>query len=313
MANLFNKGKERRRTASAIKEINKDVQEVANRRGRYTVDNIVPKPTAGTTIDPRLRALYTEATQLVGIYGKRDQELLKLLSLGDKDPSNKRPKVVSVVGFGGLGKTTLVRAVYDKIKGGFDSRGFVPVGQNPDMKKIFRDILIGLDKNMYTNMNLMVLDERQLIEEIREFLHDKRYLVVIDDIWDGKLWEDIKLAFSNMNNLGSRLITTTRILSVSIACCPSTHDSIYQMGPLSDSDSTRLFCKRIFSSENKCPSELKEVSRDILKKCGGVPLAILTIASLLIVGHQIKPKVEWQVLLDSIGRGLTEDASMEEM
>ncbi|VAI20689.1 unnamed protein product [Triticum turgidum subsp. durum] len=85
------------------------------------------------------------------------------------------------------------------------------------------------------------------------------------------------------------------------------------MEPLSDSDSTRLFCKRIFSSENKCPSELKEVSRDILKKCGGVPLAILTIASLLTVGHQIKPKVEWQVLLDSIGRGLTEEASMEEM
>ncbi|KAM3277297.1 hypothetical protein ACQJBY_045262 [Aegilops geniculata] len=313
MANLFNKGKARRQIASAIKEINKDVQEVANRRGRYTVDNIVPKPTSGMTIDPRLRALYTEVTELVGIYGKRDQELLKLLSLGDEDPSNKRPKIVSVVGFGGLGKTTLVRAVYDKIKGGFDSRAFVPIGQNPDMKKIFRDILIGLDKNMYTNINLMVLDERQLIEEIREFLHDKRYLVVIDDIWDGKLWEDIKLAFSNMNNLGSRLITTTRIFSVSIACCPSTHDSIYQMEPLSDSDSTRLFCKRIFSSENKCPSELKEVSRDILKKCGGVPLAILTIASLLTAGHQIKPKVEWQVLLDSIGRGLTEDASMEEM
>ncbi|XBH93955.1 hypothetical protein VPH35_084801 [Triticum aestivum] len=313
MANLFNKGKARRQIASAIKEINKDVQEVANRRGRYTVDNILPKPTAVTTIDPRLRALYTEVTELVGIYGKRDQELLKLLALGDEDPSNKRPKIVSVVGFGGLGKTTLVRAVYDKIKGGFDSRAFVPIGQNPDMKKIFRDILIGLDKNTYTNINLMVLDEKQLIEEIRDFLHDKRYLVVIDDIWDGKLWGDIKLAFSNMNNLGSHLITTTRIFSVSIACCPSTHDSIYQMEPLSDSDSTRLFCKRIFSSESKCPSELKEVSIDILKKCGGVPLAILTIASVLTVGHQIKPKVEWQVLLDSIGRGLTEEASMEEM
>uniref|UniRef100_A0A8I6XIY8 RGH1 n=1 Tax=Hordeum vulgare subsp. vulgare TaxID=112509 RepID=A0A8I6XIY8_HORVV len=313
MANLFNKGKARRQISSAIKEINKDVQEVANRRGRYTVDNIVPKLTAGTTIDPRLRALYTEATELVGIYGKRDQELLKLLSLGDEDPSNKRPKIVSVVGFGGLGKTTLVRAVFDKIKGGFDSRAFVPVGQNPDMKKIFRDILIGLDKNIYTNINLMVLDERQLIEEIRDFLQNKRYLVVIDDIWDGNLWGNIKLAFSNMNNHGSRLITTTRIFSVSIACCPSTHDSIYQMEPLSDSDSTRLFCKRIFSSENECPSELKEISRDILKKCGGVPLAILTIASLLTAGHQIKPKVEWQVLLASIGRGLTEDASMEEM
>ncbi|XP_044984237.1 disease resistance protein PIK6-NP-like [Hordeum vulgare subsp. vulgare] len=313
MGNLFTKGKARRQIASAIKDINKQVQEVANRRGRYTVDNIVPKPTVGTTIDPRLRALYTEVTELVGIYGKRDQELVKLLSFADKDPSKKKLKIVSVVGFGGLGKTTLVRAVYDKIKGGFDSQAFVPVGRNPDVKKIFRDILIGLEKNKYTNINLMVLDERQLIEEIREFLEDKRYLVIIDDIWDGKLWGDIKLAFSNMNNLGSRLITTTRIFTVSEACCRSAHDSVYKMEPLSSNDSARLFYKRIFSSENGCPSELKEISRDILKKCGGVPLAILTIASLLSSGQQTKPKIEWHVVLNSIGRGLTEEPSMEEM
>jgi hypothetical protein len=89
------------------------VQEVANRRGRYTVDNIVAKPTA--TMDPRLGALYTEMTELVGIAGKRDQELMKLLSEGD-DETKKNLKIVSVVGFGGLGKTTLVKTVYDKIK-----------------------------------------------------------------------------------------------------------------------------------------------------------------------------------------------------
>uniref|UniRef100_A0A453LLQ1 Disease resistance protein RPP13 n=1 Tax=Aegilops tauschii subsp. strangulata TaxID=200361 RepID=A0A453LLQ1_AEGTS len=313
MANLFNNGKARRQISSAIKNIQKDVQDVAARRGRYTVDDIVPKPTARTAIDPRLRALYTEVTELVGIYGKRDQELVKLLSLGDEDLCKKRLKIVSVVGFGGLGKTTLVRTVYDKIKGGFHSWAFVPVGRNPDVKKIFKDILIGLNKQIYTNINLMALDERQLIEEIRELLQDKRYLVVIDDIWDSKLWGDIKLAFSNMNNFGSRLITTTRILSVSKACCPSTHDSIYEMKPLSDDDSARLFYKRIFSSENGCPNELKKVSKDILRKCGGVPLAILTIASLLATVQQIKPKFEWHVLVNSIGRGLTEDASMEEM
>ena len=55
------------------------------------------------------------------------------------------------------------------------------------------------------------------------------------------------------------------------------------------------------------------MSKDILKKCGGVPLAIITIASALASGHQVKPKHEWDILLQSLGSGLTEDNSLEEM
>uniref|UniRef100_A0ACD5VJQ0 Uncharacterized protein n=2 Tax=Avena sativa TaxID=4498 RepID=A0ACD5VJQ0_AVESA len=85
------------------------------------------------------------------------------------------------------------------------------------------------------------------------------------------------------------------------------------MEPLSDDDSERLFNKRIFSHEGECPQQFKEVSMDILKKCGGVPLAIITIASLLTSDQQVKHLDEWQALLESIGRGLTENPSVEEM
>ncbi|KAM0835954.1 hypothetical protein ACQ4PT_062626 [Festuca glaucescens] len=309
MANFFPKLKTRHQIADAIKDINKQVQEVANRRGRYTVENIVARIAPATTIDPRLKALYTEVTQLVGIAGKRDQELMNLLSEGDS-VSTKKLKIVSVVGFGGLGKTTLVKTVYDKIKGGFDCSAFVPVGRNADANKVFIDIL--LDLGMYES-HLTMLDERQLINKLRERLENKRYLIVIDDIWDEKLWEIINLAFSRSNNFGSRLITTTRIVSVSKVCCSSIDHSIYQMKPLSDDDSKTLFHKRIFSQESGCPLEFEEVSTDILKKCGGVPLAIITIASLLTSDLKVKPKDEWRALLKSIGRGLTEDPSVEEM
>lgn len=94
-----------------------------------------------TSIDPRLGALYTEVTKLVGVAGKRDEELMKLLSEGD-DETKKKLKIVSVVGFRGLGKTTLVKTVYDKIKGDFDCRAFVPVGRSADAKKVFIDILL---------------------------------------------------------------------------------------------------------------------------------------------------------------------------
>uniref|UniRef100_A0ACD5WT79 Uncharacterized protein n=1 Tax=Avena sativa TaxID=4498 RepID=A0ACD5WT79_AVESA len=309
MAGLFNKGNARHQIAAAIKDINKQVQEVANRRGRYTVDNIVAKHAVVVDIDPRLRALYKEVIELVGVTGKRDVELMKLLSEGD-DETKKKLKIVSIVGFGGLGKTTLAKTVYDKIKGDFDCRAFVPVGRYAHAKKVLIDIL--LDLGIYQN-HFSMLNERQLIDRLRESLENKRYLIVIDDIWDEKLWTIINLAFSNNNNFGSRLITTTRIVSVSKLCCSSANGYIYPMEPLSDDDSKRLFYRRIFFDEGGCHTEFEEVSIDILRKCGRVPLAIITIASLLTSDQQVKHVDEWHDLLESIGRGLTENPSVEEM
>ena len=81
MIGVFKKGKNHHRIADAIKEIKEQLQEVAARRDRNKVDGITPSPTQSVAIDPRLRALYTEATELVGIYGKRDQDLMRLLSM----------------------------------------------------------------------------------------------------------------------------------------------------------------------------------------------------------------------------------------
>ncbi|VAH84964.1 unnamed protein product [Triticum turgidum subsp. durum] len=84
------------------------------------------------------------------------------------------------------------------------------------------------------------------------------------------------------------------------------------MKHLSDDVSRVLFCKRVFYKKG-CPQELVQVSEDILKKCGGIPLAIISIASLLANNNQRKTKDQWYTLLNSIGRGLTEDQSLEEM
>ncbi|VAI94029.1 unnamed protein product [Triticum turgidum subsp. durum] len=234
-------------------------------------------------------------------------------SYKEQRPSKELLKMLSIVGFGGLGKTTLARAMYDKIKVQFDCRLFVSVSRNPDITKIFKTMLYGLDKRKFANINEAVRDDEQLIDELRAFLQDKRYLIVIDDVWDEEAWEIIKCAFSK-SDLGSRVIVTTRVISVSKACCPSSDDIIHKMKPLNNDDSKRLFYKRIFSQGGQCPIEFEQVSREILKKCAGVPLAIITISSLLANNdQQINPKYQWDKILNSIGHGLAEGGTIKDM
>ncbi|XP_025827037.1 putative disease resistance RPP13-like protein 3 isoform X2 [Panicum hallii] len=287
--NSLAKIKSRHKIAADIKEIMGHVREAKERRYRYNVDGVVAKPPA-TSIDPRLSALFKKVTELVGI-GKTRDELIRMLSEGD-DGSKKKLRVVSVVGIGGLGKTTLAKTVYDKLKVEFECSAFVSVSHSPDMKKIFKDILLELDKDKYDNIHNTAKDEKQLIDILREFLGNKRYLIVIDDIWDTQSLETIRLALER-NSCGSRIITTTRKFEVATEA-----GDVYHLEPLSYSNSKKLFYTRIFGGEGKCnENKPDEVLDKILKKCGGVPLAIITMASLL-AG---KPTEEWSEVYTSIG------------
>ena len=121
--------------------------------------------------------MYTKVTELVGI-GEAKEEVIARLTLtrGDDDDDHKERIVVSIAGFGGLGKTTLARAVYDEIKQQFDCTAFVSVSRNPDTKKLLKDILYGLDsKNKFKDIHSKMLDERILIDKAIEFLKNKRY------------------------------------------------------------------------------------------------------------------------------------------
>ncbi|XP_044445295.1 disease resistance protein Pik-1-like, partial [Triticum aestivum] len=268
----------------------------------FKLYDAVANPAAMASTDPA-------GNDLVGIDGKQEKELMKLLSDGD-NVTNKKLEVVSVVGFAGLGKTALVKTVYEKIKGDFDCTAFVLAGQNPDLRTVLRNVISQLTMN---SSNSSRKDEQELVNLISEILENKRYLIVIDDIWDEQMWTIIRCALSNKNNLGSRIITTTRIVSVSKACLLHANGSVYQMEPLSDDNSKKLLYHRIFGSVSRGPHEFEQVSIDILKKCGGVPLAIITMASVLAGDPQPKTKDEWHALLKSIGRGHEENIGWKDM
>jgi Leucine-rich repeat (LRR) protein len=134
------------------------------------------------------------------------------------------------------------------------------------------------------------------------------YFVVIDDIWDKRAWQTIELALLD-NDCGSRIITTTRSVTVASFC--SAHGgSVYHMEPLSSNDSKRLFFRRAFGSENSYYPHLRNVPHEILGKCGGLPLAIITISSMLADQHAA---AEWERVLNAIGSGLARDPDAERM
>lgn len=124
--------------AAEIERIKKEVEEVSKRRERYKLDSIVaPAP---YEYDPRLLALYEDEAKLVGIDHSRE-EIIKLLSMEGEGTSEQNLKLVSIVGPGGMGKTTLANAVYQKLEDKFDCTAFVSVSLEPNVKNILSSVL----------------------------------------------------------------------------------------------------------------------------------------------------------------------------
>ncbi|XP_044394775.1 disease resistance protein Pik-2 isoform X2 [Triticum aestivum] len=297
----------RRQIAGEIQRIKGEVEEVSQRRKRYKLDDDLVRPSAATTIDPRLPALYEDASRLVGME-RPTGDLVKWLKEGE-GASKRQLKVLSIVGVGGLGKTTLANTVFHMLEGQFQCRAFVSVSLTPDVKKIFRSIIRQVSGEDCTNGEDW--DVKELVDHIRNFLKDKRYLIIIDDIWDQNVWTILKVALIK-SNCGSRIITTTRKVGVAESCCSDFNGRVYHLAPLSHGDSKKLFYKRIFNCEDDYPNELKEVSEKILKKCDGLPLAIITIASLL-ASKPTKTNELWYNVLNSIGSGHENGPSVENM
>ncbi|KAM3280577.1 hypothetical protein ACQJBY_047406 [Aegilops geniculata] len=295
--------------AGEIHDLKDRIRQVKELRDCYKLPNDSPSSTAGPpAVDPRLHALFADEAHLVGVDGPRDH--LAKWMLEEANTSPEHCKVLSIVGFGGLGKTTLANEVCRKIQGKFDCKAFVSVSQKPDVKKIIKDVISQVSCQGGSTKDTTDWDEIKSISELRVLLQNKRYLIIIDDVWSTQAWHAIKCAFPE-NNCSSRIIATTRIIDVAKSCCLGGDDRVYELEALSDLHSRRLFFKRLFGSEEHCPDMLKEVSNKILKKCGGLPLAIISISGLL--ANRPAVKEEWEKVKRSIGSALEKTKSLEGM
>ncbi|CAD6257471.1 unnamed protein product [Miscanthus lutarioriparius] len=290
--------------AEEIRELKSLVSEQSERRkSYYDINQCLTASAQPVPLDPRAPALFQEASDLVGIDAPRE-EIIRLLKCEEK-----QHKVVSIYGIGGQGKTTLAMEVYHKITEAFDCRAFVSVSQTPDMKRLLRDILSQISKSHFDRSQMLETVE-QLIRTVKECLKDKRYFILIDDIWSESAWDLVRSALP-VNDNGSRIITTTRKKAVANKCCTGIVTQMYEAKPLSDEDSQRLFFTRLFFSGDDCHLDLRKVSDDILKKCCGLPLAIISIAGLL--ANRSKTVEVWSNVLRSIAAAVDKDSPIDKM
>ncbi|CAL5093709.1 unnamed protein product [Urochloa decumbens] len=289
--------------ADNIQELKTRVVEQSESRDRYKIAEAAASPVV-PLVDPRVQAMFEDAQRLVGIDGPRDEITQLLLEEGNDNFG--KPTVLSIVGFGGLGKTTLANQVYTKIKNEFQCTAFVSVSRSPDLANVLKEMLSGVG---YRSMN-MSNDVNKLIKALTEHLADKRYLIIVDDVWRITDWNIIRCAFLQ-NRKYSRVITTTRIRDVARASCSEFQGQVYEMQPLNNHDSRSLFFKRLFNTEVNCPKQYIEISEDLLRKCRGVPLAITSIASLLAThGKDIE---KWEKICHSMGSELETDPTLDWM
>ncbi|KAL7188081.1 hypothetical protein ACSBR1_038018 [Camellia fascicularis] len=184
---------------------------------------------------------------------------------------------------GGLGKTTLVKQVYDDamVKNHFNSHAWLTVFESIRVEDLLKDMIQQLFSEIMQLVPFAVetTSINRLKCLVQDFLRQRRYVVVFYDVWNINAWEAIKYVLLD-NNSGSRIILTTRFAHIASTCCEETEGNVYNLMPLSPKESWTLFCNKNFRG-NLCPPHLKEISLRILKRCEGLPLAIVAISGVL--------------------------------
>ncbi|KAH6810267.1 hypothetical protein C2S51_024029 [Perilla frutescens var. frutescens] len=231
-------------------------------------------------------------TRMVGF----DEESSQLMDVLTREESSRQ--IISVVGMGGIGKSTLVRNAYANFNtmDHFDVRAWASVTQECSARGILFDLLVSFKQNATSET------VQELGEMLWKFLFGGRYLIVLDDVWDVKVWDEIQLYFPDNNN-GSRIVLTTRLSNMGINLCNSSY-CLITMNLLDQDKSWILFCETVFGCED-CPRKLEVVGKEISKLCKGLPLSIVVVGGFL---RRSKKKVKcWNNVAKNINSVLCLD------
>ncbi|KAJ9681492.1 hypothetical protein PVL29_020387 [Vitis rotundifolia] len=303
-----------------VKEINIRIERIMANRSKYGLEALMASSSSSTTdqvvAHKEKWAQVVEGSDVVGIEDGTEV-VTQMLMKGEL-----RRAVVSIVGMGGLGKTTLAKKVYNHsdVKQHFDCHAWVYVSQ--EFKA--REILLGIafcvmplsdeEKKEVKEMEAAVLGRK-----VREYLKEKKYLVAMDDVWSREVWSSLRSYLPEAKD-GSKVLITTRNEEIAlhatsqeeiartslnseeeIAQHANSQALIYRLRIMNNDESWQLLLKKTFgnrSTSGILTPELEELGKNIVAKCKGLPLAIVVVGGLL--STKEKTRSSWEKVLASI-------------
>ncbi|XP_024040896.1 putative disease resistance RPP13-like protein 1 [Citrus clementina] len=275
---------------SKINEINDRFQDIVTQKDSLGLN----VSSAGRSKKDRQRLPTTSLVNEAKVSGRETEkkEIVELL-LKDDSRNDGGFSVIPIIGMGGLGKTTLAQLVYNdkQVEDHFDLKAWTCVSDDFDVFRLTKSILISIaaDQNV-DNQDLNLLQEK-----LKKHLFGKKFLLVLDDVWneDYNDWVDLSLPFE-AGAQGSKIVVTTRNQEVAKIMSP---DQAYELKNLSTEDCLSVFAQhslgtRDFSSHKS----LEDIGKKIVIKCNGLPLAAKTLGGLLRGKHDRR---EWEDVLSS--------------
>ncbi|KAH0742317.1 hypothetical protein KY290_035360 [Solanum tuberosum] len=225
------------------------------------------------------------------VYGrdKEKDEIVKILINNVSDAQTL--SVLPILGMGGLGKTTLAQMVFNdqRVIEHFHPKIWICVSKHFNEKRLIKEIVESIEEKSLGDVDLAPLQKK-----LQDLLNGKKYFLVLDDVWneDQDKWAKLRQVLK-VGASGASVLTTTRLEKVG-----SIMGTLqpYELSNLSQEDCWLLFIQRAFGHQEEINHNLVAIGKDIVKKCGGVPLAAKTLGGILRFKRKER---QWEHVRDS--------------